>query len=449
MQCKSLIILGATLVSACSFPAFAQTFTREQAVEYALANNPGLRAAHEQSLAAVDRIQAAGSGKMPRITARYSTRRSNNPLDAFADKLNTRSVTSEDFNPALLNNPDPTTLNNAELALQVPLYTGGRLDAQMRQAEEMGVATRLQYERTRQEVAAQAVQAYLGVQAAHRAVFIAEDAVAAAQEHANTTARLQREGRIVASDNLTAEVNLTAVKGQREQARARLRQAQNQLALVMGMPFDTDLEVEAWTPSEKSEPARLGELETHALSRRKDLLAAGAQVNAGRALVDAARAEGNTRVDFLASTNWYDRSVGIDNSSWSVMGAVSKPLYNGGGTRYRSRAASHEASAMQAQMYSLEQSIRNDVRTAYINLQEAEARLALAGDNVERAQRSVGLIKKRYGEGRTILIDLLQAERALVEARNEELNSSFNLAESRVALQLATGELVEQGGARK
>lgn len=449
MKHKSLIPLVYLLASTCSLPVFAQTFTAQQAVDYALANNPGLRAAQEQSLAAVERIQAAGSAKMPRITARYSARHGNNPLDAFADKLNTRSVTTPDFDPALLNNPDPTTLNMAELALQMPVYTGGRLDAQMRQAEEMGVATRLQYERTRQEVAAQALQAYLGVQAAQRAVAVAEDAVNAAQEHAATTARLQREGRIVASDNLTAEVNLAAIKGLREQARARLRQAQNQLSLVMGMPFDTDLEVEHWTSAPKVEPAKLGELETQALARRKDLLAAGAQVNAGRALVDAARAEGNTQVEFMASTNWYDRGVATDNNSWSVMGVISKPLYNGGGTRNRSRAASHEAAAMQAQMYSLEQSIRNDVRTAFINLQEAEARVALATDNVERAQRTVGLVKKRYGEGRTILIDLLQAERALVEARNEELNASFSVVASRVALQLATGELVEHGGPKK
>lgn len=442
MKRKSLFFMSVILAGGPSLPAVAQTFTPEQAVEYAVANNPALRAAQEQSFAALARGNAAESQRMPRITARYSVRRTNNPLDAFADKLMTRSVEpAQDFSADALNHPAESTLNAAELALQMPVYTGGRIDAAVRQAEEAGVASRLQFERAQQEIAAQARQAYLAVQAAEQGVAVSEDAVRAAQAHANTTARLRREGRIVASDNLTAEVNLTAIKSLREQAQTRLRQAQNQLKLVMGMPLDSDLQVQPWATAVAGERPPLADLETKALSQRKDLMAVGAQVNASRAGVDAARAEGNAEISVMATTGWYDRNLATDNNSWSVMGVVSKSLYNGGGTRHRTRAAHHEAAATQAEMHSLEQVIRNQVRDAYNNLLGAEARLALAADNVERARRSVALIEKRYGEGRTILIDLLQAERALVEARNEELSASYNLATSRVALRLATGEI--------
>ncbi len=51
------------------------------------------------------------------------------------------------------------------------------------------------------------------------------------------------------------------------------------------------------------------------------------------------------------------------------------------------------------------------------------------------------LVKQRYGEGRTILIDLLMAERVLVEARNEELTASLGQELSAAQLQLAEGSL--------
>ena len=66
---------------------------------------------------------------------------------------------------------------------------------------------------------------------------------------------------------------------------------------------------------------------------------------------------------------------------------------------------------------------------------------ATAAENVERARENVRLIKQRYGQGRTILIDLLQAERTYTDARNEELISRLGLEVGQAALRLAEGTL--------
>ena len=92
-------------------------------------------------------------------------------------------------------------------------------------------------------------------------------------------------------------------------------------------------------------------------------------------------------------------------------------------------------------MQSLEQAVRHDVREARENLREARARHASAAGNAEHAKENVRLVKQRYGQGRTILIDLLQAERAHTEARSEELVSRVNLEVGQAALQLAEGAL--------
>jgi outer membrane protein TolC len=90
---------------------------------------------------------------------------------------------------------------------------------------------------------------------------------------------------------------------------------------------------------------------------------------------------------------------------------------------------------------SLEQVVRQDVRVARETLREAGARNTTAAQNAERARENVRLVKQRYGQGRTILIDLLQAERAYTEARNEELVSRVGLEVGQAALQLADGTL--------
>lgn len=425
-----------------ALPAAAATLGIDEAVQYALSHNPELVAVQEDVQAAQSRAQASRGARAPEIVARYSVRASDNPLDAFADKLNTRTVTTADFEPDRLNYPGTSTLQMAQIAAQMPLYTGGRIDASIRAADEQRAAAAALGDRARQLVAARTMHAYLAAQAANEGVKIAEAALAAAQTHARTTAKLVSQGRTVPSDRLTAEVNRAAYQSQREQANTRYRLALNQLRLAMGMPLDEEIALvplAASTPPSLAQP--VGALAEQAVQRRTDLTAARRQVRAGQAQVDAARAALRPQVDLVASSNWYDEQLAVENNSWSVMGVVSQSLYSGGRRRNETAAARHAAAAARARLEGQEQAARNEVRTAYANLIEAEARLAIAQDNVDKARRSVALVRQRYGQGRTILIDLLQAEHALVEARNEELGAGLALQSGRVALDLATGTL--------
>lgn len=420
----------------------AETFSLDQAVRHALANNPELLAVRAQSAAATARTQTASGARLPSLGLSYSARASNNPLDAFADKLNTRRVTAPDFDPSRLNHPGTSDLHMTQLALRLPVYSGGRLSSSLASAEEMEKNTRLQYEREREITAFQAQRAYLALLAAQETLAIADDAVTAAQQHARSTAQLSREGRTVVSDKLTAEVNLAAVQASREQAVTRVETARNQLKLVMGLALDRDINLaDAHVDIKTSPGTNLADSETRALAGRKDLAAARALNQAARARVQAARAAHKPSVDFIATSNWYDDHPGFDSHSSSIMGVVSLDLYAGGRHRGEIGATLAEENEMQWRTQALEQSVRNDVRAAHDNLREAGARHATAADNVERARENVRLVDRRYGQGRTILIDLLQAERAYTDARREELNSRVDLEIGHSTLRLAEGTL--------
>ncbi|MBI3545194.1 MAG: TolC family protein, partial [Gammaproteobacteria bacterium] len=166
----------------------AETLDLDQAVSYALAHNPELLAARERTNAAQARTQVASGARLPSLGASYSVRASNNPLDVFADKLNTRQVAASDFDPARLNHPGTSDLYTTQLALRLPLYSGGRLTANKLNAEELEKTAQLEYQRARELTAFQTRRAYLSVLAAQENLAIAEDAVKAAQEHARTTA---------------------------------------------------------------------------------------------------------------------------------------------------------------------------------------------------------------------------------------------------------------------
>lgn len=421
-------------------PARAEPYSPEQAVAHALAHNPELHAAFERTRAAAESTAAAEAGRQPQLGARYLLRRSDNPLDVFADRLNTRSVTVADFDPARLNDPGGSTLHATELSLTWPLYTGGRIEAAIREARGGEEAARLQYRRARAIVAHHTLVAYRNAQAAAEAARLLGDAVRAAQAHADTTARLLRERRIVASDNLSAEVNLALVQSQHEQAVTRARHALDRLKLLMGLPPHAEVEPAAWQePVAKPVPADLATLEHRALAERADLQALAALAAASRARIDAARAAFRPQLSVGAAHAWYDDRPALANSSSSLMGMVSMNLYSGGRDRHQVSAARHQAAEAESQLEAARQQAIHEVRVAYATLEEARRRVEICADNVGKARRAVELVRSRYGEGRTLLLDLLQAERVLTESRLEKLNASLALVTAEAALALAVG----------
>ena len=116
--------LSLALVGTLAFPALvaaAELLTVDEAIRHALSQNPELRAADRQAQAADARADAAKGAFLPQIGVRYMVRRSDNPLDAFADKLNTRTVDpATDFNAQALNYPDASTVHATQLTGEMP-----------------------------------------------------------------------------------------------------------------------------------------------------------------------------------------------------------------------------------------------------------------------------------------------------------------------------------------
>lgn len=420
-----------------------QVLSLADAVQNTMARSMVMQASAQDISAAEAMTRVARSGKLPHVDFRYSLNVSDDPLDAFAEKLRTRSVVTEDFAPEALNNPDTSALFAGGVALKYSLYNGGRTTAQINRALRHEDAARAQHERTTQGLVFNTIRAYYFAQAAEQGVRIAKDAEIAANKHANTTRELVREDRTVQSDQLTARVNLSAFESLRTQAGTRAKLAYNRLKLAMDVPQTDTIKVPPLSYAQIEAPQVPGVqvIEQRALTQREDLKAQHAALKAAEAAVDAARAANGFHLDLMADTFWYQDNPAVDENAWRVFGVVRKDLYSGGRTKGKVDAAIARVESLRFQTEALTQKVRAEVYSAYDQLQDAVTRLKIAEGNVSLARKNVRLITERYGQGRTILIDLLQAERALVEARNEGLAAAQELIVSIAALRLADGSL--------
>ncbi|NOZ10735.1 MAG: TolC family protein [Gammaproteobacteria bacterium] len=422
----------------------AAPMTMRDVTHYALEHNPALHAAEAASNASRYRHRAAKGQRLPRLDLSYVVRRSNNPLDVFADKLNTRQLTSADFDPLQLNNPDISEIHNTRLNLSLPIYTGGRLGAQIRQAGEVASAHKYRYLRQRDFIIFQTQAAYHALGAAIRATTITRDALTAAKKHAKTTRKLVRDGRIVLSDKLTAEVYQASMRGIHQQALTQRQLAESHLRRVMGLPPQDPLQIPTWSKPDASINIETRDKVTQrALTKRQDLSAMQALIRASEAGLRVEQAAYKPRVDLIASNDWFASNPALSNRSWRVMGAVQLNLFAGGSHNNNIAAAHHEATNRQLQLKNLELDILDEVQQAYERLNSAILRYQIAIANVTKANKTVGLVNERYGQGRTLLIDLLQAERTLLETRNEALASALTIKTQWAALHLASGNIAD------
>lgn len=438
------LVLIASFAISFSHASWAEVISQNEAVDYALENNPVIQGTASGMRARSEQIKAAEAGKLPVIDLDYGLVYSDNPLVSFGSKLNNRSVATEDFNPDTLNNPGFSDNYFANLSLKLPLYTGGKITADIDEARANHASAQARHNRTKSSVIYQVKRAYLLAQAAREAINIARSSTESARKHVKTTRQLFDENRTVESDNLTAKVYYTSVKGVISQAERQYSQALNALKQVMGKDLAADISVEPLKPTANAVVLpEVSTAEARALTNRNDLKASDQSINAAEARTRIASSASKPQLGLEARSSLYADDPLVDEISWGVLAVAKINLYSGGSNKSRVSAAREESNKLQAEKTGKELEIRKEVRNAFASINEGRNRLKLASANLSDARQAVSLVNARYGEGRTILIDLLQAEQALMKSRSETLNSQLILEASKLELQFAMDDFDE------
>ena len=417
----------------------AEILTLESALNQALESNPMLRSAEAQTQQTSAQLKQAQGGLWPQLNLNYYYNKSDDPLDVFAARLRTRSVnTATDFTDNELNEPDEATLETTRLGLNWPLYTGGQRLAGVAGARAVHNASLHNYRYSRALLRYQVTAAYRGLQATTEGLRIAGDAVTAAEAHVKTTRRLSRAGRIIKSDRLTAEVYLSRMQGGLEQARLQQQQARYQLASLINADTALQTRLSAWTWPATSRSADEQDMLTQAMAQRADLKAAKAQTQAARANVRKSRGKLHPQIGIVANRDRMESDFG-DGDSSSAGAYVQLNLFSGGSNYYGIKAQQQALIQAEEQLKQQRLRITQEVRTVVSQQRIAAKRLQIARASINQARDAVTRVKRRYGQGRTILIDLLQAEGALVQTRTDALAAALDYELAQAALKLAIG----------
>ncbi len=128
------------------------------------------------------------------------------------------------------------------------------------------------------------------------------------------------------------------------------------------------------------------------------------------------------------------------DSSWYVGGTLSIPIFSGFLVKNQIEEAAANASVVDAKIEILKQNIRLEVVQAYLNLQDASARIVAAAFSIRKAEENVDLAAGRYTHGVGNPIEVADALLSLNQARLAHLTALFDRKVSSSNLEKAMGE---------
>jgi len=447
---RALIGLAVTCFTlALNGPSWAKDLTLTQAIQIGLKKSPLIKAGESEVAASSARIGQARSGLYPRLGLEGGFKRTTNPMWSFGTRLNQEQITTSDFDPKRLNNPDAINNFSASLSLTYPLYNHGQTRVGIEQATLGKNEATMTLKRIRQQVIAQVTTSYLNALLAIENLKVVEQALKTAQAHYEMIKARYHSGLVVKSDLLRAQVRVAELQRQRVQALSEIKVARAALKAAMGEKALTSFQLT--TPLLPGPEMRQG-LEqwiSLALQLRPDLEAM--RIRRQIAEKEVKKAKLAYFPGIYLSGNYEINSEELDESASNyTLGALVKfDLFDGHQKRSRVAEALADLRRVRFVIEQMKLGIEVEVRRAYFMAHSTWKQIAVAKGAIAQAEEALRIVKNRYENGLFTIVQLLGAEASLQQSKTEYYKAIHDYRVALTRLRLATGTINTEAAKRE
>ena len=274
--------------------------------------------------------------------------------------------------------------------------------------------------------------------------------VEAARELLQLTERRRRQGLTTELDVANQRAQLASYEAQLQPFLRQAQQAMNRLSVLTGQPpgaLDRELSVAA--PIPPTPPSVPVGLPSSLARRRPDIRQAEARLHAATAGVGVATAQfypdisltgsiGLRAVDADYLTNWASHFYSFGPS-------VSLPIFQGGRLTANLRLARAQQAEAALAYRSTVLSALQEVEDSLVAYRTDRTQQQLLQRTVKAAETALALARDRYDNGLSSFLDVLDAQRSLVDARQQLVRSTLSLTTDLVSLYKALGGGWQEG----
>ncbi len=422
----TLVLTGLFLAgSQAAFAADTVELNLDDSVQMALENNRTIK----QSLADVDKAKWAIS----------QSRRQFGPKLTWQTTAN--RIGGEAYESARMSGQNYKFNYGNSVSVGIPLYNEP-LRSQV-ESEKLALnSADLALENTKQNIRLQATTDYYKILQARNLIQVEQESVNTLQEHLDNVNAQYGVGTVAKSDVLASQVSLANAQQSLVTAQNNYDVAVSTLNNVIGLPTDTVLSIHDQLKYTKYD-LTLDDCTRYALANRADGAAAVYAIKQAEQAVKTAKAGNAPTVNAAAARSIAGEQPFNDNhtssNTWSIGATASWDFFDNGVTAANQHAAEAAVTKAKEASAQTDDSIRLDVRTAFLNLQAAEKNIHTTEVAVNQAEEDYKIAQVRYSAGVGTNLDVMDAEEKLTTARTNYYTALYNYNTSKASLDQAMG----------
>ncbi|MCX7191650.1 MAG: TolC family protein [Candidatus Methylopumilus sp.] len=403
----------------CSQKAYDKPLSLVEVTEAALCHNPQTREVYANAKVQSAQVGIARSLFFPSVTDTLSVTENKNRTTNYSNATN-------------------------RIVASYLLYDFGSRDANFENANQLLRAASATQNATVQTVLLASVNAFYQVHASRAILNASIETERLSQESFKSAEAKYIAGVATPADKLQAQTSFANATLTKLRNEGTLKVAYGNLANVMGAPANINFQI---ADSKLDDIPELIDQDIDALIeqarlQRPDLVASEAQLKASLAKIEAVKADAKPKVRIDASNQYDENLLGQISQNTSQLGVfLSIPLFEGYKPTYLIRSAEATAELNASKRDQLKLQVSLDVWTAYQNLKTANETITASNVLLLSAEESSRVSLGRYKEGVGNIIDTLNAQNALANAKQQKIQSVLNWNIARTTLAQSIGVL--------
>jgi len=400
----------------------------QESIDIALKQSAAIHSASEGVNAAESRKKEALTGFLPTLSTYYSyTRLNEAPQVKFEGTGFTPVVTG--------------TADNYNWAVQArqPVFAGGSIVSTYQISKLGEDISRYDKLSTVHDVVLDVKVSYYNILKSERIREVARQSVDQLASHAKVARNFYEVGLIPKNDLLQSEVQLA--NGNQDLVRAdnSVEIAKSQFNTVLRRDINRPVAVRdilVYEPFLQN----IDDCLNTAMENRPEIKSYEVRRAQSGKAVDLAKSEYYPTVNVVGTYGRYGDQPNVSGSlfqdaeNWSVLAVANWNFWEWGRTKHRVDAGRSRESQSADALTIVRDRITLEVKNSYLQMREAEKRIAVAGQAITQAEENFRINQERYKEQVATTTDVIDAQTLLTRAKSDYFNalSDFNIARSRL-----------------
>lgn len=394
------------------------TVTLQDALQRARVNDPQYRSAlTDLGVAREDRVQAR-AGLLPNVNYNNSFiyTEGTGPLPASCNSPT--STTGCPTSKFIANNGVHEYISQAGVHEDVSLtnYAG------FRRSEAALVQARAKAEVATRGLVVTVTQSYYGLVVAQRKYATAQRATTEADRFLDISQKLESGGEVAHADVIKARVQAQQVHRELQEAALDMEHSRLDLAVLLFPDFNQDFTVVDDLQTPELLPA-FPEVEAAGKKNNPELRAALAGYEVANHEVKAAWGGllPALSVDYfygIDANQFAIRTDGIRNLGYSAVATLQIPVFSWGSDRSKLKQAELRRDQAQVELTYAQRQLLSHLRQFYSEAETSRSEMESLASSAELAAESMRLVTLRYQAGESSVLEVVDAQNTLTQARN-------------------------------